>query len=432
MVNQLQKISIQTLENLLRLIGSKWLGPWQREMAESLISNRELIIQAPRQVGKTYVVALLIVAYILCGGTVVLGMPTLKQTKSVIMYTVMKMVGRLRRKYLAFNALLRSEINNRGEQVYRNGGRLIVISMKQVTGGEAEITEEGYTSDLNVIDEGHRGKREILGVISPFLTQAKRQGWARSIILGVGGHKSSLIEEMKTEGYSHIHFDRYQIEALDPSYTAVFDSFLRELTPIQYRQHILCESVAEGMHKIFGPIQLAIPMPPEEAAKYREVYHFGIDVGRTSDLTMVTAVRHKAGYIDLMDTYSTRGDFYLADGGGQDEQVYAWIDAFKWKGERIAIEINGLGVGLWDVLKAEKLIGMSGVHLDEKMKRFMVDQLIIAVRDGRFRCVRQEDADHLEGLQFEIKENGKYVYEHSDLLSSLIMAYCSMQTVAAY
>jgi hypothetical protein len=402
-------------------------------MAEHLIIYLQIILQAPRQVGKTYVVALLAVAYILCGGTVVIGMPTIRQTKSVLMFTILKMIAKLRTVSPVFRKLLYADIGNRGEQVYRNGGRLIVISMKQVTGSESEISEEGHTSDLNIIDEGHRGKREILGVISPYLTQAKRQGWGRSVILGVGGHKSSLIEEMKTEGYAAIHFDRQAIESVDPSYGLVFDDFKRELTPIQYRQHILCEPVAEGMHKIFGPITIAIPFKQEDLGKSREAMYFGIDVGRVTDMTLVSALRQRFGYLDLVDTYATTGDFFMDDGSGQDERVYAWVDMFKWSADRIAIEINGLGCGLYDVLKVFRLLGsIQGVHLDHGLKKFIIDEIIKDVRDGKFRCVRQEDADHLEGLQFEIKENGNYIYEHSDLLSSIIMAYCSMQTVRAY
>ena len=374
--------------------------------------------------GKTYLGALIGATYILAGGVVTHGMPTMQQGKTILFRRTEQMISQISRGMK--RGVMKPVIDQTIEKVYANHGQMRVIST------DKDAQKEGYTTDLLIIDEGHRNTEEIIGVCEPFLAHAKRRKTAKAIILGVGGHTQSLIEKMKRKGYASLRITPDDILPFDPTWEPVFADFKQTMTDIEYRQHILCEAVDEGMRRMFGPIAQSTPLHPDDVGKYRETLFFGMDVGRTTDRTCITTMRHLKGFKDLIDSHYDTGPFIFHDGTGQDERIYSFVDRFLWEPDNLCIEINGLGSGLWDILRVDKFNRLKGINLDYNMKEAFINHLTRDIRDGIFRCENREDAEHLESLRFEIKPNGKYEWEHSDLLSSILMSYAAMQQVASY
>lgn len=408
------------------MLGNEWLGIWQKSAAYHIANDSDVIIQGPRQaMGKTHLGALIAAGYLIAGGSVIQGMPTLQQGKTLLFRRTSQMVTNIKARLP--RGVMRVETDTTTEKSYSNGATFQLVSAEQMK--DKDHPPEGYTCDCLIIDEGHRATEEILGICLPFLFHAKREGTDKTVILGVGGHRLSLIEAMKKKGFSPKRVTPDIITAADPTYQVVFDDFKQKLTDTEYRQHILCEQVSEGMQKMFGPILAAEPLAPVDIPKFGENILFGIDVGRSSDRTCIAVLRRRAGYTDLIGTYYTTGPFTTRENNGQDVRIFSYIDQHLYNPGNIAIEVNGLGYGLWDILKKDMFIAIQGVPLTYKLKRQLVDMLTRDIREGIFRCEQQKDIDELEGLEFEINETGKYKWEHSDLLSAILMAYATQQKV---
>lgn len=375
--------------------------------------------------GKTHLDALTATAFLVHGGSVIQAMPTMAQGKTILFRDTSGMVNAIKERLP--RGAMRVETDTKTEKSYSNGAKFQLVSVEQMK--DEEHPPEGYRAELIIIDEGHRATEKILGICTPMLFWARKAGVAKLLISGVGGHRLSLIEAMKKKGYTVARATPDMILQADPSFQKVFDEFKGELTDIEYRQHILCEQVSEGMQKMFGPILHAEPLSPVDIPKFGENILFGIDVGRSSDRTCIAVLRRRAGYTDLIGTYYTTGPFTTRENNGQDVRIFSYIDQHLYNPGNIAIEVNGLGYGLWDILKKDMFIAIQGVPLTYKLKRQLVDMLTRDIREGIFRCEQQKDIDELEGLEFEINETGKYKWDHSDLLSAILMAYATQQKV---
>lgn len=425
------------LDKFLRLLEEEYWKPWQVNMATQLCESVQVILQGCRQAaGKTHITSRYCALCIIMGICVIIAMPTMKQAKSILFRRIASVVATVQ-KLTGIRELLPTESDTKTEKIYGNGAELLALSLDKVA------EKEGYTTQVLVLDESQTTDRGVLGVFLPFIAVAKKERRAKTILLGRGGHEKSLIEEMKGEGFALVRITPTEILPYDPSWEYVFDEFKRDLSEEDYRQHILCETVSPGQHTIFPFISAAVPIPLETASKWPAAQNnFGIDVGRTSDRTCVAVLQSHCGYIDLVDVYYDTGPFTtLTEQGkenGQCVRVYAFIEQFPYRPGDMAIEINGLGVGLYDILIARYFHNIQGVHLlgatkkDGGMKKALINLLQKYCRDGIFRCANPEWMDELVRLQFEITDEGKYKWGHSDLLSAILMALASMQRVSSY
>jgi len=411
----IQKINTHSVENILKLLDNEWLGDWQRSAVEHLLSNPKTIIQMPRQTGKTYSVALVASAYILAGGSVIVGMPTLGQSKGILFRQIAGMVEKLR-GYIG--SYMKPFIDTTTEKLYHNGAQLRAISV------DNSAQKEGWSADLLIIDEAHRSERTILGITEPYLTQAKLKGTAKIILLGVGGHVRSLIEEMKQDtltGYVPFRVTPDEIIADVPAYESVFEDFKRSLIPVDYEQHILCLPVGAGTRYLFPDIQIATDIDPNA----RAVYYIGIDVGEKNDETVVSVLRRAGEYIDLVDVYKTRGDFIDKD-GGQAARIAEFIKKYPVRHQYITIETNFNSM-LFQSLCTSHFRGMNGIHLTYPNKKALSDYMMTIVKKNKFRVSDSQYKRDLESLVFNIKVNGNWEWSHSDLYSSILMAISAMQ-----
>lgn len=403
-------VTLTSIENILALVGSEWWGPWQQDIARFIIDNESSIVQAPRQTGKTYILALLCVANILAGKSVIIAYPILAQAKRLLFREIKRQMAILKGYYP--KGCLRKDVDTNTEILWKNGGSLLAISLD--TGAQ----KEGYTADVLIIDEAHRATDEVLGLCLPFLLQAKLRGEGKLVFLGIGGHVKSLVETEK-EHHPSLKVLPSEIIEQDSRYEAIFKEFEDQLPPVEYEQHILLHSVSEGLQRLFPEILMAEPVSDPG------MIYFGIDVGEKRDYTLVTALRHSGDYYDLVDVFRTKGDF-IDQSGGQEQRIAEFIKQHPHRNENITIELNFNSM-LGQSLQTNHFFGMNGIHLLYKNKKALSDALINIVKEGKFRVVNEEYKKDLESLRFNIKVNGTWEWSHSDLFSSLLMAMASLQ-----
>jgi len=250
------------------------------------------------------------------------------------------------------------------------------------------------------------------------MTQARRRGTAKIILNGIGGHPGSVIEAMKERGFAALLIKPEEIIADNPSYKPVFDEARQLLSDDEWNQHYECLSVMEGTRYLFPILQPPLVLPDYDTPRF----YFGIDVGRTSDNTVVSVVEGCAGNYNHVEEMRMSGTDFLS----QSVRIHRFIDKFPYVPQNVAIEVNGLGIGLYDVL-SKAMYGIQPVSLNYELKRLIIFQIQKLVRDRKIGFADERARKELEDVTFEMKENYKYIYAHSDTLSALIMAFCATQ-----
>ena len=414
-------VTQHSISNILALIDCKWFGHWQEQISDFILYNNSSIIQAPRQTGKTFILAIICVAYILAGKNLIIAYPTLGQAKRLLFREIKRQIKLIRRFYP--KGCMKTDVDTNTEVVWSNGASILALSL------DTSAQKEGYTADLLIIDEAHRSTNEVLSLCLPYLTQAKLRGDDKLVFLGIGGHIQSLIETEK-EHHPSLKVLPSTIIEQDSRYEAVFKEFEKQLPPQEYAQHILLEAVHEGLQRLFPSIPLLSAEENNEIIdKMTKLgggrYFFGIDVGEKHDDTIVTVIRHYNNYYDLVDTFVTKGSF-IDQTGGQEKDIAEFIKQYPHRGENITIETNFNSM-LFQSLQTHHFYDMNGVQLTYKSKKSLSDSLINLVKSGQFRVLDPEHKKDLEGLQFDIKVNGTWQWSHSDLFSSLLMTMGSTQ-----
>ena len=158
---------------------------------------------------------------------------------------------------------------------------------------------------------------------------------------------------------------------------------------------------------------------------------FGIDVGRVSDYTVVKVLEIwppevidnevTTHLINEIDTYRI-GHMNLID---QAHHIYEWInDKYIWNKERIVVEVNGLGVGLYDALNKTPFESVQGIHVNEQIKERVWMESTKYAKNKRFGIRSDSDRDHYLSMVYNTRESdGKLEFEHSDDWSALVMAW---------
>lgn len=407
----LSRPTMAFVERVMMLLGMTWLGPWQKRAMEHLITHRRRTLKMPRQTGKSECVGLYACCLLLLGFVVTVLMPTYTQAQRILFRD--KISAKMRK--LEHVMGLRRVVDTTTEVVWANGAALRALSINDSS------QKEGYTTDEMIIDEGHNAYRQLLDVASPFITQAKRRGTDGICVLGVGGMLDTLIECLSADGlYEPLWITPQDVTAADPSYVDVFEEYRRTMTAAGYAQMVECKPVVAGLNSIFGKLPGALP------SKFKTCdYYFGIDVGYSHDDTILTVLAAYPDCTNLVD------EFKVTYGGQtgfieQARRIYEYIDThYLFRPENIGVEVNGLGVGLWEQLNERVILGgykAGPIVMTEKLKRTMIEDIQRDIRGGYFGVALDDVRRSLEGLTYEIKDNGKIEYQHSDRLSALLVA----------
>jgi len=406
-------VTVALVYAVAALLGQFWHGLWQRRLVWNIVNNERVINQAPRQTGKGWVLALCCATALLCGLIVTIAMPTLTQSQRILFRAITGNMAKLER---VFGSKLRRIRNTETEVLWSNGAELRALSSNEAS------QKEGYTSHWVVIDEAHNAQPSLLAMFNPYLTQARREGIAKIILNGIGGHPSSVIEAMKDNGYSSLRIDDEIVQADNPSYAPIFEEARQTLSETEYRQHYKCLSVLEGSRYIFPIVNDAIELQ-RDIAPVR--FHFGIDVGRVSDLTVVSVVERCGDSMNLVNELHIGACPFPE----QAARVYQFIDGYPYLPEQIGLETNGMGIGLYDDL-VKKIFGVRPIRMTYELKRSAIFELQRLMKLRKFGVAEPRARGAFRDLTYEVNETYKYAFAHSDSLSALIIALCTMQTVA--
>ena len=400
-------ITEKLVGKILQLLHTDYDGEYQKRIINHMIMHDECIIQTARQIGKSFLAACMATIYMMMGKTVIIALPTIKQGSRIIHLQVRQNIQTLSHYF----ECLKPIIDNQGEMSLANGGKCIVLSTDDMA------NREGYTASLIIIDESHKAKPSVLSDLSPILDRARLKGDSKLILLGIGGYRGSLIEVARKErGYNHISINCYDVIKDNPSYEdRVIVPARRTLSPEEFSQEYECMPMALGQRYIFHEIPNDIDIPCIYEQKPN--YYIGIDWGSKHDYTVVTVIAQHWDIFKIIDSYQTRGTNPVE----QVEQILSFISSYPCPRNHITVEANGFNQGYYGYMQ-EAYKGIGGFYLTENNKNQLIRAAQMQSVRGRISISPMIYRNEINSLTYEIKENGKADWEHSDYLSSLILA----------
>jgi hypothetical protein len=391
---------------VLRLIGSnrrRWV--YQRLIAAFMFLYDKMIIKVSRQCGKTYLASVLVAVYVLCGLTVVIAFPTLKQGKRLLLGESHKRIKQLQRY---FPHLLRMKVDNTEEILCANGGRVIVLTTQK----DAK-SREGYSASLIIIDEAHRAHKDVFDELFP-ITFAQEQD-VKVMLLGIGGYRNSLIHAMKKRGFNVLKLDGETIAHVYPPYERAVKEAKESLSEDGYLAQIMCEDILSGEKYIFEQIPALLDIEKIRPARYA-----GIDVGWSGDETVVTIMHAYPKGCEIVAYMKCKGSFK-----SQAAKIVEFLRAHNVPEPWTMIEQNGIGIGLIERMQ-DYSQNYNFYSLTKISKRYLVDEARRMVRAGELAILPEAYREEIEGLVMETKDDGTIEYEHSDCLSSLLMVIANL------
>lgn len=412
-------------------------GGWQNEIVDWIGAHTYNTVQVWRRAGKSYAVGLWATAYMAAGYRVIMAMPTMQQGSRLIFRQVSRNMHRLA---VVFPALRNRLIDNATNILLENAGELTILSADK--GAE----KEGYGCEYLIVDEAHKCDISTLAVFQPFTDDAVEQGVGRVSLIGIGGPEESAIEAMQQEPsdtaeldliqeggadrpttrYDGLRMDSDEYVKIYPQLAARFERARRLLLPMEYDQHYRCKTVPIGTRMIYpGLRRKGENIIDTDSPRYV----FGIDVGKKKDATVVAALMIKDSKglnvksMELVHYHEIRGSRYPE----QAPQIMEYIAGFyKQLSLRpignIAIETNGPGEALADILEDYGIVDIQRSWTDDKWKRYIIRDLQRGARDGSFSVPDSQAYRQLAALSFEIDGFGKEKWEHNDLHSALLVA----------
>jgi hypothetical protein len=377
------------------------MRPWQGAALRLFIIHSHASLQGARQgAGKTFVAALVIACHLLLGSSVTVAMPTYRQAGSILV-----------RRVRLFMQLLGPELHfkcttcNQDETAWDNGARLSVLT----TGSGGRRGTQGWTSRVVVIDESQDLKWEDLAWFMPLVALAMKQKRGRMLMLGVGASDlAAPAMARRHPGYASLVLDDATISELDrmrraqlpPGHPelredswADFFAAERELwDEDKYRQFYMCQAPGSGQRKVFDRVPEMVDvdtfgtagrMPaygatlgkdgplgasdlhfstsnslPGYSLQGRHIsglavrsselqYFLGVDVGKQVDQTVVAILEQLGQSYNLVDCIRLPlGMSYIE----QARELAALARAWGCPPGRFAVEVNGPGMALYDVL----------------------------------------------------------------------------------
>jgi hypothetical protein len=384
---------------------------YQLPIIEKLLQEPMSVLKMARQTGKTYLVSVIVTCYVLLGLRTIICLPTFKQGSRLLFRQVKRNIKRLKKYY---PTLLQELTDNQDELLLKNGGQVVVLSSNKDA-----TSREGYGAHLLVIDEAHNSEPELLTDVEPFLTIAAEDNEAKAILIGVGGNVDSLIEKAVEErGYKEILVTGYDVARLYPKYQNSLDRFRETLSPEGFEQMVLCKQSVPGGTLIFDSL------PREYDTAYFGVPYAGIDVGYSRDPSVVTIMyAYPKDVFVVTDTLEIRQESWE----NQAFKIVEFLRKHKVPERHTMIEKNSIGVALIEAMYKYSY-GYNYKDINNN-KKWLVDALRYLARKNSLIIKDDKSFNKLVNLYMYPKivdGREKIEYQHSDYLSSLIMAYCNI------
>jgi hypothetical protein len=326
--------------------------------------------------------------------------PTMKQGKRLLLAESLK---RLRSLQIYFPSLLRIRVNNQEEIRCANGGRIITLT----TNKEAK-SNEGYSAALIVIDESHIPDASIFDEIFP--STFAQETSVKILLMGIGGYRNSLISTMSRRGFATLKVTGEYIASVFKPYAEMLLKAKTHLSEDGYKSNIMCEDRVSGDKMMFESIPHSL-----DIRKIRAIKYAGIDVGKYRDETVVTILDSYPDGKEIIDYMTCKGDWkYQAD------LIHQFLTKHKVPDPYVMIERNAIGEALIEALS--RYGSYNNFHITEQSKSYLIDAARYGFRNNQIAVVPEYYRNQLLELSMELKDNGKIEWDHSDYLSSLLMA----------
>ena len=429
----MKPVTFTTVNNCRKVLGFEWRNEPQRICAAEILQHDRVIFQAYRQFMKSWFAKLVGAAYVFNGGVAIVAAPTLPQASRIIYPGIKYNAANL----LKFAKTGRREPDTTTQTLWWKGrpyesdqiGGLLALSANETS----KKNPEGYTGDILIIDEGHDVSAEMIGVFTPMLSDSRQAGTARVIVSGVGGHKTSAIETLKGRGYHLVSMPASRALEIDPTLEPLFSEYQSELSEWEWDKYFECKELKEGLRHMHPVVPGKIPVQQFIDRGMKPVIYIGIDIGRMRDETVVKVLERYGDVINEVDEFRITGVDFLT----QADAIFKFVDGrYRWHPSRIGIELNGMGVGLYDILNQLEYFGVGGsiigVWTDENLEFDIWNKLCVEMREGRFGVESELSREHYEALMYNVREkDAKLEFEHSDPYMALCMAFSSMAQISA-
>ncbi len=421
---------IDRWEKFIEFLGVK-LFPHQSELAHKLLRfpNAANIKQA-RQTGKSFILGLVVyfIAFELRWKIIIVA-PVLDQTWAImeVIHQVKRLVERKSRRQR--KNWKKPAVDNRYEIVFQGRGGVRALS------GSETASVESKSANLIIVDE-HQDLRWA------YVTEAFKNMLASSILFhsektggmtplwsaGIGGEKNS-VAECNVGG---LVWERpwQQIEQILVSmgreneaqkYRAFIDEQRRDMLPEEFAAHHECKRLDTSSKLLVPEIYPYTELP------VGGVTTVGFDFGRSIDKTIGTALDHLRGEKPDLDLYFITAWIY--EQGPFDQQHDRVVDVLRGQSlvwDHLNAEVNGIGAAPTDFLSRE-FPEIQGINVNLPWKTDMCRKVNRMAANGRLRY--NPDAEHagtfykdITGLEYKMTSTSEIKVDHSDFLSSLIIA----------
>jgi len=369
------------------------------------------VLKMPRQTGKTWIASFIAIGYLLAGIDVLVCYPTLQQGWKQLLSKIAIILQ-------SFGVVLLK--SNQSGIVLANNATVHVVSTSDIT-----KSARGFTVGIVIIDEGQDAPASALGRLLPSIKKYLRQELATVLIMGTGGFRSSLLEvAWRERGFQLVHVKPEKIIKVDPKYAIINTNDKKTLSAQEYRTEVNCELSTGGNASVLK--HLDIPLPQEYAQSCVYTSSIGIDVGQMQDNTVVTHIKKHLGSVVHYEVAEI-----LQLSCTYDQQcaiIKDWVVQRNLQTALISVEVNGVGRPIFDYLKSTNkkdttpLIKVFPFTCTAKSKHGLVQKLQSLDYTKRIHYTDRRMADALAGLCEYYTEDGKWSVDHSDYLSSLMVA----------
>lgn len=424
---QFPAFTINDVESYMIEIGLKYRGQWQRRIMKALVESRFVRVKGPRQnSGKTWCIAVLS-SFTICkfGMPWIIALPTMRQGSRIMVDRIKGFVD----LYMLRHTEMKGDVKNANYMTWTSSdwdgfALLAVVSLHE--GSRAGV--QGYTAVGLIIDEAHETDRVIYDAVLPVLDVAAADDQSRVIVSGIGGIPGwSLIcllgerpesgeDDEDRDSFDLVHITPEEISQDSPKLARFFRKKQANETPDNWRKQYLCEDFMQGGNHIFPELAAGFPNLPMHQGKMS----FGIDVGRSHDYTIVVAMREYMEFTEVVDVLRMRGQNFKL----QADEITRWIDQWNYLPFDIRIERNNLGVGLYDFIReVSGFRQITPITTSDDPPTFRktkwIHRLMHKARQGKLAVKDTRLRKDLLDLQFEQKEDGRFLWPHSDVLSAL-------------
>lgn len=390
-------------------VGAKEYLAYQKDIIRSLVDNCTTVLKMPRQTGKTWCAAVVACAYLIMGIDVMVAYPTLIQGHKLLLSRIAETLKGCGISLVKFN--------QHGIEL-ANGAKVHIV-----TTNETAHSNEGYTVGCLIVDEAHHCSTEKFASMFPSLKVYAEKGLHTIILCGIRGARDSIIEvAYRDRDFTLCHILPDEILKVYPAYGISLAEFKKALSDEEYAKQVLCE-YSVGIKQIFHNLKADKPAYLERQA-YTDVV--GVDVGQTKDATIVTWLRYYPNsdipHLEIMDTLRLTDKYTI-----QGEKIKQYLIDNYLTNATIGVEVNGVGRGLYDILSHREInntivLNVSGFVCTARSKSSIIKYLQWIDRAFKLHCTNNKMYQSIESLREDKTNEAKMKYQHSDYLSSLIVA----------